>query len=164
MSKIKFSGDRNKNKTRKKSKWVSVVITFHPILEDFGNIIDRNLYLLYMDQEAQKVFMPGPMITFLSARILSNHLVRTKLHLLERTVGSCKCYGKRREICDNVIKTSTFTSTVTQNGNFSKIRVKQINNGNIMIIITIIILMEIIIIMTIIHIYMYVYIYVYIYM
>ena len=55
------------------------------------------------------------MITFCSARKLSSYLVRAKLYPLERTVGSCKCYGKRCEVCDNVTETSTFTSTVTQN-------------------------------------------------
>ena len=68
-----------------------------------------------MDQEDQRVFTPGPMITFRSARKLSSYLVRAKLYPLERTVGSCKCYGKRCEVCDNVTETSTFTSTVTQN-------------------------------------------------
>ena len=55
------------------------------------------------------------MITFRSARKLISYLVRAKLYPLERTVGSCKCYGKRCEICDNVTETSTFTSTATQN-------------------------------------------------
>ena len=42
-------------------------------------------------------------------------MVRAKLYPLERTVGSCKCYDKQCEVCDNVTETSTFTSTVTQN-------------------------------------------------
>ena len=68
-----------------------------------------------MDEEAQNVFMPGTMITFHSARKLYGYLVRVKLYPSERTVGSCKCYGKRYEVCENVTETSTFTSTVTQN-------------------------------------------------
>ena len=64
-----------------------------------------------MDQEAQRTFMLGPMITFRSARKLSSYLVRAKLYPLERTFGSCK----RCEVCDNVTETSTFNSTVTQN-------------------------------------------------
>ena len=51
MNKVKFSGDWDKNKTKKKSKGVPLVITFHPLINDFGNIIHKNLYLLYMDQE-----------------------------------------------------------------------------------------------------------------
>ena len=55
------------------------------------------------------------MVTFLSARKLSSYLVSAKLSPLERTVGSCKCNGKRCQVGDNVTETSTFTSTATQN-------------------------------------------------
>ena len=68
-----------------------------------------------MVQEAQRVFMLGPTITFRRARKLSSYLVRSKLYQLEWTVGFCKCFGKRWEVCDNVTETSIFTSTVTQN-------------------------------------------------
>ena len=86
MNKVKLSGDLDKNK-KKKSKGVPVVINFHPLLKDFGNIIHKNLYLLYIHQEAQRVLTPGPMITFRSARKLSSYLVKAKLYPLERTVG-----------------------------------------------------------------------------
>ena len=66
ISKVKFSGDWNKNKNKKKSKVVTLVMTFHPLLKD----------LLYMDEEAQTGFTPGPMITFRIARKLSSYLVR----------------------------------------------------------------------------------------
>ena len=114
MNKVKFSGYWDKNKAKKKSKGVPLVITFHLSLKDVGNIIHKNLYLLYTDQEAQRVFTPGPMITFRSARKLSNYLVRGNLYPLERSVGSCKCYGKRCEVCENVTETSIFTSPATQ--------------------------------------------------
>ena len=74
---------------------VPLVITFHPLLKDVGNIIHKNLYLLYTDQEAQRAFTPGPMITFRSARKLSSYMTRAKLYPLEKIVGSWKCYGKR---------------------------------------------------------------------
>ena len=115
MNEVKFSGDWDKSETNKKSQRVPLVITFHPLLKDFVNLIHKNLYLLHMDQEAQRAVMPGPMMTFRSARKLSSYLVRAKLYPLERTVGSCKCYGKWCEVCDNFTETSTFTSTVAQN-------------------------------------------------
>ena len=68
-----------------------------------------------MGQEAQRVFTPGLMMTFFSARNLGSYLVRYKLYPLERTVGFCKFYGKRCEVCENVTEISTSTSTVTQN-------------------------------------------------
>ena len=79
-----------KNKTKKKSKGVPLVVSF-TLLKDFGNIIHKKLYLLCMDQEAQRCFTPEPMVTFRIARKLSNYLVRAKLYTLESTVGSCKC-------------------------------------------------------------------------
>ena len=115
MNKVKFSGHWDKNKTKKKSKGVPLVITFRPLLKDFANIIQKNLYLLYMDQETQRLFMHGPIITFSNARKLSSYLARAKLYPRERTVGFCKSCGKHCEICDNVTETSTFTGTVTQN-------------------------------------------------
>ena len=115
MNEVKFSDNWDKNETNKKSQRVPLVITFHPLLKDFVNLIHKNLYLLHMDQEAQRVFTPGPMMTFCGARKLSSYLVWAKLYQLERTVGSCNCYGKRCEVCDNITETSTFTSTVTQN-------------------------------------------------
>ena len=88
MNKVTFSGDWDKNRTKKKSESVPLVITFDPLFKDFGNIIHKNLYLLYMDKEPQRGFTPGPMITLRSARKLSSYLVRTKLYPLERTPGS----------------------------------------------------------------------------
>ena len=41
--------------------------------------------------------------------------LRAKLYSLKRTAVSCKCYGKRCEVCGNVTETSTFNSTATQN-------------------------------------------------
>ena len=61
--------------------------------------------------------MSGPMVTFRSAGQLSSFMVRAQLYPLERTDGSCKCYAKPCEVCDNVTETLTFTSTVTQNTN-----------------------------------------------
>ena len=40
-----------------------------------------------MNEEAKKVFKPGPIISFRSARKLSSYLVRAKLYPTERTVG-----------------------------------------------------------------------------
>ena len=45
------------------------------------------------------------MISFRSARKLSNYLVRAKMYPIERTVGSKNCGSKRFEACINVNKT-----------------------------------------------------------
>ena len=53
------------------------------------------------------------MISFRSARKLSNSLVRAKMYPIERIAGSKNCGSKCCEVCINVKETSTFTSTVT---------------------------------------------------
>ena len=60
-----------------------------------------------------RVFTPGPMISFGSARKLSSYLVRAKLYPLERTFVSVQCKGKWCQTCHNVKGTETFTSTTT---------------------------------------------------
>ena len=62
-----------------------------------------------MVQEVKRAFTPQPMVSYRSACKLSSYLVRAKLYPLERKVGSCKCKGKRCEVCKNVLATDTFT-------------------------------------------------------
>ena len=76
INKVNFSGHWDKNRAKKKSKGVPLVINFHPLLKDVGNIIHKDLYLLYKDQEAQRGFTLVPMINVRSARKLSSYLVR----------------------------------------------------------------------------------------
>ena len=111
LRKVKFS-IKVGNK-QQKEKGTPFVVTYHPILKNIGNIIRKNLYLLYMNEEAKKVSTPGPLISFRSARKLSSYLVRAKLYPIERTVGSFKCNGKRCQTCLNMNETDTFTSTTT---------------------------------------------------
>ena len=56
-------------------KGISLVVTYHPLLKSLSKIISKNLYLLYMDEEVKRVFIPGPMISFRSSRKLSSYLV-----------------------------------------------------------------------------------------
>ena len=55
-----------------------------------------------MDVEVKKVFHPGPMVSFRSAREVSSYLVRAKMYPLKRTVGSFKCKKSRCQVCLNV--------------------------------------------------------------
>ena len=50
------------------------------------------------------------MVSYQSTRKLNSYLVRAKLYSIERKVGSCKCNGKRCEVCKNALETYTFTS------------------------------------------------------
>ena len=69
-----------------------------PITSKHWLIFHRLLDLLYTDQEVERVFTPGPMASFRSARKISSYLVRAKLYPLERRVGSFKCGGRRCQI------------------------------------------------------------------
>ena len=82
-------------------------------IQNIGRIFHRHLDFLYTDQEVERVFTPGPMGSFRSARKSSSYLVRGKLYPFESRVGSFKCGGKRCQICLNVTETETFTSTST---------------------------------------------------
>ena len=109
----KVESSESSRRTNKKDKGVCLVATYHPLLQNIGRIFHRHLDLLYTDQELERVFTPGPMASFCSARKISSCLVRAKLYPLERRVASFKCGGRRCQVCLNVTETATFTSTST---------------------------------------------------
>ena len=113
MEKVKFFRNGNVLRQQDPRKGVLFVLTYHPLFKSMGKIINKNLYLLYMNNEVKKVFTPKPMISFRSARKMSSYLVRAKLYPEERTKGSFKCGSKRFEVCLNVNETSTFANTVS---------------------------------------------------
>ena len=111
MKKVKF---KSREKTEKsKLKRVPFVVTYHPSLNCLHKINRDNTYLLYMNEEVQNLFHPGPMVSFRGVRKLSSYLVRAKLYPLHRKVGSKKCAKNRSEVCDYVTDTNIFSSTVT---------------------------------------------------
>ena len=76
LVKIKFS---NQEKTcSKKGKSIPFVVTYHPILQNFDDIIKRNLNHRLM-------------VSFRGARKLISYLVREKVSPLECKVGFCGC-------------------------------------------------------------------------
>ena len=75
MSKVRFNKE-NSNTKQSKSKGVTFVVTYHPLLKSFQSLINKHLNILYLDENAKEVFMPGPMVTFRSSRKLSSCLVR----------------------------------------------------------------------------------------
>ena len=110
VSKVKFlntSGDK-----RTKTNEIPLVITYHPLLKDFAEVINKHLHLLYMNDEVKKASTPGPIVSFWGALKLSGYLVRAKLYPLERLVGLVKCNGKRCQVCMNVTESNIFSSSV----------------------------------------------------
>ena len=102
MPKVKLNISKKISPNEKEEKGVPLVVTYHSSLNCLSKIIRGNLYLLYMNDEANKVFSPKSMISFISARNLSSYLVKAKLYLIDRTFESFKCTKKRREVCKNV--------------------------------------------------------------
>ena len=107
----------NGNTKQSKSKEVTFIVTYNPLLKSFQSLINKHLNILYLDENTKEVFIPGPMVTFHSSRKLSSYLVRTKLYPLERVSGSCKYHGKRCTMCLDFNETSIFTSSVTHETN-----------------------------------------------
>ena len=54
------------------------------------------------------------MVSFYLTHKLNSYVVRAKLYLLERTVGSCKCKGKRCQVYNNITETDSFTCSNDQ--------------------------------------------------
>ena len=106
---FKISSTRKDN-----TKGVPSVVTYHPGLKNINQIINRNLHLLYMDQEVKKVFTSKLMVSLPSARKLISYLVRAKLYPLERKVGSFKCKGKMCQTYLIVNEMDSFVSSVTK--------------------------------------------------
>ena len=88
---FKILSDRKDN-----TKGVPLVVIYHPGLKNIDKIINRNLQLLYMDQEVKKVFIPKPMVSFRNT---------TKYHAIPQ------CHR-----CLNVNKTDSFARSVTRKG------------------------------------------------
>ena len=100
-------------KKAKRVKGLPFVATYHPKLKYLGRIINENFYLLNMNEETKKVFLPRPRVSFKSPHKIISYLVRAKLCPLDRVVGSTKSGKERCEVCVNVSETNTFTSNVT---------------------------------------------------
>ena len=111
-NKVKFIPNVNNRNKGKSINGVPFVLTYHPKFKSLNKILTKNLYLLYMDK-MKKFFTPKLMISFRSARKISNYLVKAKMYPIERIVESKNCGGKRCEVCINVNETFTFTSTFT---------------------------------------------------
>ena len=63
MKKVKFNHYHFISK-HNYNKGIPLVVTYHPLLKSLSKIISKNLYLLHMDYEVNRVFTPGPMVSF----------------------------------------------------------------------------------------------------
>ena len=68
MKKVKSFKNGTVVRQRDPRKGAPFVLTYHRLFESMIKIINKNLNLLYMDNEGKKVFTPKPMISFGSAK------------------------------------------------------------------------------------------------
>ena len=66
----KVLGDKNKKVKNKTEKGISFVVTFQPSLTFLQKIIDKNLCLLYMNEEAKKAFRSKAMSSYRSSLVI----------------------------------------------------------------------------------------------
>ena len=102
INKIKSNFRPKNNNKNHDMKGIPLVVTYRTLLKSLSGIIDKNLSILYMDKEIKNIFTPQPMDSLCSPLKLNSSLVTAKLNPLERTVGSFKCKGKRRRVCNNI--------------------------------------------------------------
>ena len=86
MNNVKFLYVENKYNDNKEKR-IPFVVTFHPLLKSLGSILNKNYYLLQMNDKVKNVFSLRPMVSFRNARKLISYLVRAKLYPVERKVG-----------------------------------------------------------------------------
>ena len=60
MNKVKFSGHWDKNKAQKKFKGIPLVISFHTLLKNVGNIIHKNLYCYTRTKKLKEFLLLDP--------------------------------------------------------------------------------------------------------
>ena len=99
MFKVKFTFSRKIKPRQKEEENIPLIFTYHPSIKCLSKIINKNLCLLYMNDEVKRVFSPAVMISFRSARKFSNYHVKLK---------SIPKYTKMKE------KPENFTSLITQ--------------------------------------------------
>ena len=74
---------------------IPLVVTYNPAFRNLSTTLRKDFNILYSDAEVRTVFTPSPFVSHRSARNLMSFLVRSKIYLLERILGSSKCGSKK---------------------------------------------------------------------
>ena len=89
--------------------------TYHRNLSNLKDTMSFLHLLLTPDQEPQQVFHKLPIIGFRRAKSLKDILVIAKVLPVLKNEGSCgSCKKSRCKICEHIVSTHSFKSTVTQ--------------------------------------------------
>ena len=111
MRKVFFCNSTGSKSKSQESKRVPSIIKFHLKFKSTGQLLSKQLHILYMSQETKNFSMLVPVATFRIARKLSSFLVRANSYLIGQVSGSHKSKAKRYEVCLNVQEILCFTNS-----------------------------------------------------
>ena len=98
---MKSESDQNK---------LTFSITYYPVFQNVGNILQELRILLTPDKEHKKVFQDIPVVGFRNGKSLKDHLVRAKLPNVDITGRSESCGKGNCHVCDFICNTGTFST------------------------------------------------------
>ena len=93
---------------------IRLVVTYNPAFSNFSTTLRKNFNAFYSDAEVRTVLTPSRFVAYRNAQILKSFLVRSKVYLLGRFMGSSKCGSKSCQVCLNVSETNIFESFQTK--------------------------------------------------
>ena len=99
----KYLGCSNRKIYNKTEKGIPVAVTYHSSLKILQKIIDKNLHLLYMNEEVKKAFTPKSMISCRSSYKISNYLVTLNYILSTEQLVFTNVVNKHCE-CVNILQ------------------------------------------------------------
>ena len=98
---MKSESDQNK---------LTFSITYYPVFQNVGNILQELRILLTPDKEHKKVFQDIPFVGFCNGKSLKDQLVRAKLPNVDITGRSESCGKGNCQVCDFTCDTDTFST------------------------------------------------------
>ena len=114
---------RDKNRAtlldaRPKEKYdmkIPLMVTYHPAMQKFYEILRDNQNVLLVDMEHKEVFKDKVFVTFRRAKSLKDKLVRAKLPSVDEELmekGTFRCSGRRScQICPLMKEGDTFQNS-----------------------------------------------------
>ena len=93
MFKVKFNFSRKIQLKEKEQKSVPLIVIYQPSLTCQSKIVREKIYLLHTNDEIKQVLFTK-LMSFRSAKKLSNYLVRAKHGLLYNMAGHVALRGK----------------------------------------------------------------------
>ena len=110
---------------RPRTKWIPLVITYHPILNRLNKLCKKPLPILHLSDRLQQAIPEPPLIAFCCPRNLKDLLVRTELKSTAPLTppGNTPCRSRGCKSCKIIQQDISFTHHGTDIQNESSIYV-----------------------------------------